>query len=269
MTKTISAADNPALANKALQDALAEKPEQIEVEITSPSDTVVTLPGGYVTATGEVITTAEVRELNGRDEEEISKANSLGKALLTVLKRGTVRIGDQPVTDEILDKLLSGDRDMLLLGIFKATFGRIAHMGTYCVVCKEVKDVDIEVDKDIKVKTLNDPINDRLFVVKGKTNEYVVSLPTGVTQKEMIMSTDKTVAELNTFLLENTVLKINNAPVINKTQVQNLGLTDRRKIVEEINKRISGPLFEDLTLTCPDCEGEVQVPINLGTLFRF
>lgn len=269
MTNTISAAANPAMANKAVQNILAEKPQEIEVRITPPSDTVVTLPGGYITSAGEVTTEAEVRELNGRDEEEISKATSLGKALLTILKRGTVRVGDESVTDQMLDNMLSGDRDMLLLGIFRATFGNIAHLGGYCGSCAETKEVDVELDKDIKVKVLTDSINDRTFTVKGKSLEYTVNLPTGITQKELMLSADKTVAELNTLLLEQTVVKIGEAPVVSKIQVQNLGLTDRRKIVEEINNRVCGPQFEDLTLDCPDCEGEVQVPISLGTLFRF
>jgi hypothetical protein len=269
MTNTISAAANPAMANKAVQDMMAEKPKEVEIRITPPSDTVVTLPGGYITSAGEVTTEAEVRELNGRDEEEISKATTLGKALITILKRGTVRVGNEPVTDTMLDNLLSGDRDMLLLGIFKATFGNIAHLGGYCGSCAEAKDVDIEIDKDIQIKVLTDPVNDRTFVVKGKSLEYTVTLPTGMTQKELMLSADKTVAELNTLLLEQTIIKIGEAPVVSKIQVQNLGLTDRRKIVEEINKRICGPQFNDLTLGCPDCEGEVQVPISLGTLFRF
>lgn len=269
MTNTISAAANPAMANKAVQDMMAEKPQEVEIRITPPSDTVVNLPGGYITSAGEVATEAEVRELNGRDEEEISKATTLGKALLTILKRGTVRIGNEPVTEEMLDRLLSGDRDMLLLGIFRATFGNIAHLGGYCGSCAETKDVDVEIDKDIKVKVLTDSINDRTFIVKGKTLEYTVELPTGITQKELMLSADKTVAELNTLLLEQTVVKIGEAPVVSKIQVQNLGLTDRRKIVDEINKRVCGPKFDDLTLPCPDCEGEVQVPISLGTLFRF
>lgn len=269
MTKTISAAANPALANKAVQEALAEKPQEVEIRITPPSDTVVNLPGGYITSAGEVSTEAEVRELNGRDEEEISKATTLGKALLTILKRGTVRVGNEPVTDQMLDNLLSGDRDMLLLGIFKATFGNIAHLGGYCGSCAEGKDVDVEIDKDIKIKVLADPINDRTFIVKGKTLEYTVELPTGITQRELMLSADKTVAELNTLLLEQTVVKIGEAPVVSKLQVQNLGLTDRRKIVDEINNRVCGPQFNDLVLPCPDCEGEVQVPISLGALFRF
>lgn len=269
MTNTISAAANPAMANKAVQDMMVEKPQEIEVRITPPSDTVVNLPGGYITSAGEVTTEAEVRELNGRDEEEISKASTLGKALLTILKRGTVRIGNETVTEQMLDNLLSGDRDMLLLGIFRATFGNIAHLGGYCGSCAETKDVDVEINKDIKIKVLTDPLNDRTFTVKGKSMEYTVTLPTGITQKELMLSADKTIAELNTLLLEQTVVKIGEAPVVSKIQVQNLGLTDRRKIVNEINKRVCGPQFNDLTLACPDCEGEVQVPISLGTLFRF
>jgi hypothetical protein len=78
MTNTMSAAANPAMANKAVQDMMAEKPKEVEIRITPPSDTVVTLPGGYITSAGEVTTEAEVRELNGRDEEEIS---TLGRLL--------------------------------------------------------------------------------------------------------------------------------------------------------------------------------------------
>ena len=270
MTNTIKAADNPALANKLIQEAVAETPVQKkEVEITSPSDTIVTLPGGYLTSTGEVITEAEVRELNGKDEEAIARANTTGKAMLTILQRGTVRVGNQEATDEVLDKMLSGDRDMLLLSIFKATFGNEAPVGAYCSTCSEFKTVDVDITADIKVNKLKDPINDRVFIVKGRNKNFTVQLPTGITQKELMLNADKTAAELNTLLLENTVVKIDDSPVLSKLQVQNLGLVDRKKIIAEINERIAGPQFDNLTVVCPDCEGEVTVPINLGTLFRF
>lgn len=268
MSNTISAAANPALANNIIQETLAEKPKQVEVQITSPSDTSVTLPGGYINAAGEVIFDAEVRELNGRDEEAISRTTTIGKAFSVILQRGVVRIGSEKATDEILDRLLTGDRDMLTLAIFKVTFGKEAEVGAYCSTCKEEKTVTVDIDEDIKVKGLLDPVEDRRFTVQGKTQEFTVQLPTGVTQKELFNNTDKTAAELNTILLENTVIKINNTPVVSKSQVQNIGLVDRRKIRDEINKRIPGPQFEDLSLECPDCGSEVIVPINLGTFFR-
>jgi hypothetical protein len=88
MTNTISAAASPALANQMLNKALTETPKERTPEIVSPSDTTVELPGGYINAAGEVIRTAEVRELTGKDEEVISKTNNLGKAILTILQLG-------------------------------------------------------------------------------------------------------------------------------------------------------------------------------------
>lgn len=269
MTNTISAAVNPALANNLLNKAMAEAPVQKEVNIISPSDTEVTLPGGYITATGEVVTDAEVRELNGSDEEAIARASNVGKAILIILQRGVVRIGNQKADDKVLDQLLSGDRDMLILAIFKATFGKTSEQSVFCIGCGDIKSVTVDIDEDIKIKTLSDPINDRVFTVKGKKNIFTVQLPTGVTQKEMILNSDKTAAELSTIMLENTVIKIDDSPVLSKLQVQNLGLVDRRKINEAINKRLAGPQFDAVKVTCPDCEGEVSVPVNFGTLFQF
>jgi hypothetical protein len=269
MSNTINAAANPALANELLTKALKEEPKEIAPDIVLPSDTTVNLPGGYVNAAGEVIKTAEVRELNGRDEEAISKATNLGKAIMTILNRGTVKIGDEQAEERLLDQLLIGDRDALLLGILKNTFGKNIEVPAYCNGCTDEKIVQINIDEDIKFKILTDPVNDRIFTVKGKSVDYVVKLPNGVVQKEMINNMDKTSAELTTIILENTVVKIGETPVYTKAQVQTLSVSDRRVIIDEINHRAPGPQFDDVTVTCPSCESEVLVPINLGSLFRF
>lgn len=269
MTNTISAAANPALVNDLVNQVMQEEElPEINPTIKPPLDNVVELPGGYITPAGEVIRTAEVRELTGKDEEAVAKSSNIGKAFLTILQRGTVKIGDLPVTETILDNLLAGDRDALLLGILMNTFGTTSEMEVFCQGCNDVKTLEIDVQEDIKTKVLIDPINDRFFTVDCKVGEVTVQLPTGITQKELINHADKSIPELNTLLLENTVTKINDAPVYSKMQVQNLGVADRRKIIDEINKRIPGPQFDDVTVACPDCEGEVTVTINLGTLFR-
>jgi len=267
MPKTISAAANPALANNLVKQAMEEKPQQKEVKIVPPSDNVVTLPGGYITDAGEVITEAEVRELTGNDEEAIARAANVGRALLTILQRGTVRIGDQKADEKILEQLLSGDRDTLLLAIFKATFGSKTEVPVF--IGGESKQVEVDLNTDIKYKVLTDPINDRVFTVKGRRNEFTVQLPTGITQKDIILNSEKSQAELTTLMLEGTVVKIDAAPVVSKQQVRNLGLVDRKRIVDEINSRIPGPQFDEITVTDPDTGSEVQVPVNFGTLFRF
>jgi hypothetical protein len=270
--KNLAASSNPTMANDLLAKAIAEPIAKVvkEAEITEPSlDTLVLLPGGHINSAGEVIKTAEVRELNGKDEELVNKSPNLTKAFNVVLERAVVSIGDEKVTPELLDKMLVGDRDALLLGIYKATFGPTAELSVYCSGCSDIKDVEVDVDRDIEVRKLSNPIADREFTVQGKNNTYLVTLPTGTTQKELINNSDKTVAELNTILLEQTVLEINEQPVISKLQIQNMGIADRRKIGDELAKRTSGPQFNEVSITCPDCEGKVVVPINLGALFRF
>ena len=269
MTKTISAAANPALANNLIKQATEEPEKEILPEIVPPSDTVVELPGGHLNAAGEVIKFAEVRELNGKDEEAISKSINMSKALMTVLNRGVVKVGDEPATEKLLDSLLVGDRDALLLGILKTTFGSKVTVPGWCETCKEPKDIQVDINSDIKMKVLTDPVEGRAFTVKGKKNEYLVQLPNGIVQKDMVENSDKTSAELTTIVLEKTVLKINENPVYSKLQVQNLPVTDRREIIEEMNRRAPGPQFDDVVVKCPNCEGEVRVPINLGVLFQF
>lgn len=265
-TKTASGAN---LNNDLIESVLSESaPKEREIKITNPSDGLVSLPGGYITPAGEVIRTAEVRELTGKDEEYISKAGTLGKAFSTVLSRGTVKVGDSKVDESVLDRLLAGDRDALMLGIFKATFGTEVELPGFCAECNDVKLALVDVDRDVPMKVLVDPIQDRVFTVQGKKNEYLVTLPTGMAQREMITSIDKTNAELTTVLLGHCILEIDGAPTLTKLQAQNLPLLDRRKISEELSNRNIGPQFEDISLDCPDCEGKVVIPFSLGALFR-
>lgn len=268
--KSMNAAENANLANSIIEKALSETTPPIEpAKITAPSETLVTLPGGYITPTGEVITTAEVRELNGRDEEALSKMTNAGRILSEVLSRAVVKLGDQAVSPQLLDDLLIGDRDSLLLGIYRATFGNPSILSAWCSGCEDYKEVEINLDEEVTVKSLVDPINERVFKVQGRKDLYVVTLPTGSTAKQLTADDNKTFSELTTILLKETVLEINGSPVVSPIQVQNLGLADRREIGKEITKRSPGPQFKDVSVTCPNCNGEVVVPLNIGTLFRF
>ena len=65
---------------------IMEEPEQ-KVVTRAPSDSSVKLPGGFIKGT-DLVTTAEVKELNGADEEAIARAGSTGKALQVLLQKG-------------------------------------------------------------------------------------------------------------------------------------------------------------------------------------
>lgn len=268
--QTINAATNPGLANKLVNQAVAETIDAPEpAKIKAPSDVVVDLPGGYISPTGEVYRTAEVRELTGLDEEAIVKASNLPKALAVALARGAVKIGDVRATEDVLDKILAADRDAILLGIYRATFGETAEFGAFCNGCKDSKLVEINILEDIRVKALVDPLEDRAFKVAGKSHEYLIKLPEGRVQRELGNNLDKTSSELDSVLLEYCVLEIDGKLILSKNQVQAIGIADRRAILSKIIEKSPGPQFNDVKVTCPDCGGEVVVPINLGTLFQF
>lgn len=267
MTETINAAENPELANKLTEEENKQAKQKPKAEIVTPRDNVVTLPGGYVTPTGEVITEAEVRELTGKDEEAIARSDNAGKVLNGILTRGTVRIGDIDATEDVLDQLFTGDRDYLLLSIYRATFGDTAITDGYCQGCNDYKTLEVDTTTDIKVDKLDDPIGDRRFQVKGKKT-YDCVIPMGKTQKELLLNGDKTLAELTTILLAGTVRAIDGNSVMGRAQIQEIGLSDRRLIADEVNKKTFGPVVDKVEAECPDCGGKVVSPISIGSLFR-
>jgi hypothetical protein len=271
MDNVLHAADNPELANKIAEQAFSEPKDTTPTTATirTPSDTMVNLPGGYISATGEVHRTAEVKELTGRDEEAIIRNSQYFKVFSTLLQRGTVSLGPDQPSEYDIDNLLIGDRNALMLGIYKATYGSNANLGAYCNGCKDMKTVEIDIDTDIKTHILVDPVRDRSFTIKGRRNEFLVTLPTGKTEKQITLATEVTAAEALSALLETTILEIDGRPVLTRKQVQDLGVADRHTIAEAIASREVGPVFDDIKVECPDCGGEVRVAVDLASLFRF
>jgi len=274
MSTIINAAENPQLANQLLEDVNKLVSQEVagsipEVVIPSLPDTTVTLAAGLIDPfAGTVSTTAEVRELNGADEEAIAKLSDPGKALLAILERATVSIGEEPATKQLLGSLLAGDREALLLAIRKATFGSEVEVSTVCDKCPELQTFKIDLDKDVEVKKLDDPIRDRRFTVELKAGLAKVNLPTGDVQTQIINATDKNSAELDTMLLAACVTEIGDQPVLNANRIRTLGITDRRLLLDEIAKRNPGPQLSEIKKACGTCGQEVYLPLTLAELFR-
>jgi len=262
VTTTITDAE---LVNQYVQKAM-EEPAQV-VATKAPSGPEVQLPGGFVD-NGALVTTVEVRELNGVDEEAIAKASTTGKALSILLQRGLVKIGPREATSADLDNLLSGDRDAILVGIRKITFGETIELGTQCGSCGVEQEVSIDLTDDVPVKKLDDAISDREWRVKTKKGYVTVGLPTGITQKKLLENADKTAAELNTILLAGCVLAVNDEPSMGASTVLSLGMQDRSKIVEEIISRNPGPRLGEVKKACKACGEFIALPLSLVDLFR-
>jgi len=254
------------LVNQFAKKAM-EEPEQL-IETRAPLGPEVKLPGGYIEPNGELVTTVEVRELNGVDEEAIAKASTTGKALNILLQRGLVKIGGRDATRDDLDKLLSGDRDAILIGIRRITFGETIDLRIQCPSCGVEQETSIDLNEDVPTKTMDDPIADRAWKVETKQGYVDIALPTGVTQRKLLENSDKTSAEINTLLLSGCVLSVNGKPSIGASTVLSLGMADRSKIVQEIIDRNPGPRLGEVSKTCKACGEGVALPLSLVDLFR-
>ena len=257
---------DPKVVKAAISEALKETP--VEVKTVAPSSNEVALPGGFISPGGALAKYAEVRELNGADEEAISKSGSIGRALNTILQKGLVSIGGEDVKKDDIDDLLAADRDSILLGIRRVTFGETVEYGAVCPSCNSEQVLEIDLGKDIPVKELDNPIEDRKWAVEVKAGPVVLTLPTGEVQKKLMENTDKTTAELNTILLSSCVLSVNNKPSLGATTVLKLGMGDRDKLVEEILNKNPGPRLGEVTKACEACGEAVPTPLSLMALFR-
>jgi hypothetical protein len=248
--------------------ALFQAEENFEPETTEPPDTEVFLPGGYLTKDGSLVKLAEIRELNGADEEALAKASNPVRALNTIINRGLISVGSEPVSKELLDNLLSGDRDAILLAIRIATFGSKIEYGVFCIGCNSSQEVEVNLKEDVESIDLDDPFNDRVFTVKGKAGEFVVSLPNGVTSNKFLDAENKSVAEMVTEVLAGCIVSINDEPSLGRTTALQLGIADRELITNEIYKRTPGPRLGEVKKACKACGSEIPLSLSLASLFR-
>jgi len=254
------------LVNKFASLAMEEPEEQIVTR--APSSNEVHLPGGFIEPTGEVIKTAEVQELTGADEEAIAKSGSTGKALTVLLQRGLVKLGNREVGKNDLDDLLSGDRDAILIGIRRVTFGDTLELNANCYECSTEQLVTIDLITDVPVTELEDPITNRTWDIETKKGVAKVILPNGNVQKKIMENIDKTSAEMNTLILAGCLLSLDGRPSAGATTALSLGMADRTKIIDEILEKTPGPRLGEVKKACKACGEDMALPLRLLDLFR-
>lgn len=273
---------DPIAASEAAQKILAEanEPEDDKAKgiidvpfIAPPPDTTVKLPGGgLLDADGTINDEVEVKELNGADEEALSKAEvtkNLGRYIQALVKRGTVRIGRfEKLNDDLLGELLIGDREMLILSIRRATYGDELEMAAVCPVCASAVDVTFDLATEIPITVLEDPRQRSVDMVLRDGRKAVVRIPTAGDQNAIYALTGKTMSEMNTLLIGRCLVTIDGMPASGQQAALSLGIHDRREIVKVMNDIQPGPKYSDVEIECPGCGGEFPLQVRLLDLFR-
>lgn len=272
----VSAAEDPEGVARLVQKAMEQSnplPDPVP-----PPDTSVTLPGGLQRG-DEVITTAEVQELNGEHEEILARAaqakpGNLFHFMNTILECGVVRFGteDPKQTKKLLKNALVGDRDALIMGIRRATYGdNIALERWECPSCGEESDLDIPLE-DIPVRELEGDLTLEVPLRKGRV--ATVRLATGADQLATFENARLLMAERDTILLSRCLAAITDPDGTVHTTAgfatsyaRGLSASDRHVILKALRDQAPGPRFDELEITHDTCGKEVKLLIGMADLF--
>lgn len=232
------------------------------------SDGHVELPVGLLLPTGKLLDTAEVRELNGYDEEAYGKARSIGAGLSVLLERATVSLGGSPTNRKQLAQLTTGDRNELLLGIRTATWGDGAELTILCPECDEWSSPTVFLS-GLRRRTLNDKIRDRsATIVLPSGRVAVCGWPHGDAHEKLLSGTLNNGGEIVTEMLLSAVDEIDDLPVSRDT-IRGLSAADRKKLSDWILETQPGPDLGDCPVVCEHCGAESKHNISVGALFPF
>ncbi|MBD0734065.1 hypothetical protein [Streptomyces sp. CBMA29] len=269
---TISALERPEEATQASAAVLAADQVSGRPVIDAPPDTRVRLARG-IRRDGVAHRDAEVRELTGTDEEMLARAGAdWPRFLATLVERGTVHVGGEPMTADLAKELLIGDREALILAIRRATFGTDVEFTEYeCPYCGESTDLTLHLDS-VPYRGLAQEHDEHTVLLReGRT--AIVRLPTAGDQDAVLGQASKlTAAEQNSEMLSRCVLRLPNAvgnsyQEGNREQVRDLGMADRRAILRYLDEAQPGPRYNEVSFKHDACGREVPLPISVAGLF--
>lgn len=241
-------------------------------------------PGDLITISGlhyngKVFKTARVKELTGSDEEALSRAmksNNGFHFMDTLLNRGVTHVGDQKATSDMLQNMLLGDRDELLIQIRIATYGdEFVLEGWACPMCGGQTDIAFSLANDIERIPLSDfdggEPSFEMDLRRGA--KALVRFPTGADQLAM-SDPAWTVTERNSEMLRRCVKSITRADGSEihvqafPAAIAEMNIPDRHRIVEEINNRMPGPRYTMIGFNHAECQKDVKLALSMLDIFR-
>lgn len=216
------------------------------------------LPGGLMLDGCRRLARAELRPLTGREEEWLATHPDAPAAVaVTRLLCGCMtRLDDLEVSDDLVRKLLVGDRDYLVLQLRRLTLGDDVRAVLACPACRARMDVSFRASEV--------PVEPRLQVVASYTLQFPAPppggrtvrfrLPTGGDQEAVLRLGPGATGDA---LLDLCLLDDGGAP---------LSPDERSAVIEGMEGR--APQVElELSLTCPECRHEFVAPFDTTAFF--
>lgn len=239
-------------------------------EIRQPVSVLVELHQGIQdTETLEWHSIAEVRELNGADEEylaslETKPTTTYVDYMSAMLKRTVVNIGGISVAarPDVIDQLIVGDRETLFLAIVKCTYGYEREYEVVCPKCEGKNDVVINLDEDFPIQIPDIDLHEHIKVKLKGGQEVSLRLPNGG-DSSYVAKHATTVAAQNTLMLARCLIP-STSVLQGKTPeewAKSLNIADRSKLIKAILSIKVGPNIGEVNVQCSHCG--TNMPLNM------
>jgi hypothetical protein len=228
----------------------------------------VTLLMGYQDIDGAWHKNAYVRELTGEDEEALASLEnrtgiSYAEYMSALLTRAVVSIGpyDLKSAPHLVDELVVPDRDLLFIGIIRATYGDHRKFTLKCK-CGGDNDVNVDLVDAFPVLGTTEEIRKVRSVTLRDGTVIKLKQPNG-TDSKFIAKYAKNSAEQNTALISRCAL-VEYPDTL--SWAKKLGIADRNALVKALLDQKFGPQVEEVNAPCGYCGEEISLAVDWVSL---
>lgn len=245
-----------------------------------PPSTTVTLARG-IRHGGSFQVQAEVRELTGADEEILARSAKKGamsfvEYLDSLIALGTAKIGTYdllsvPFAERklILQNLLLGDRERIILAVIQATYGDQKTINFTCGNCNTEGEVDLVFSEDFSIKDVEGLQTNLNYQYTTRRNDLIeYRLVTGADVIAALESSPDNRAEQNTILLSRCITKVGDQKLIVDPMkfARDLTIRDRKAILTSLSEKQPG-VDTEVKLPCARCEDVQRITLSWADLF--
>lgn len=211
------------------------------------------LPGGLIDASGRRLARAELQPLTGAEEEWLATHPGVPSAIAVtrILTACLRRLDDVASSENLVQQLLVGDRDFLMVQLRRLTLGERIHVIFRCPACEKEMDTDFVVD-DVPIAFR--PQTTATYSIERHARTIRFRLPVGADQEAVLGLHPEHDA---TTLLERCVIDDGGQPLSGE---------DRAAVVEAMDREAPQVDLE-LNLKCPECGNEFVTAFDTTAFF--
>jgi hypothetical protein len=235
------------------------------------------LPGGILDNQNRCFQTVLVRQLTGRDEELLAdrRYQNAARQITDFLAQVLVEVPglNKPVSKELTEELLIGDRDYLLLRLRQIALGDQVEQVMRCpgTTCEQKADVEFQISElPVRRVTAVQPhyefeLSEPAYKDDPKSGTVVLRLPTGRDQDAILDGKDVNPAIANTRLFARIVKKLGRK-ALDEEGARNLPLKIRNELTAFLRRVAPGPDLK-IEIQCPHCGADMTFPFDLYSFF--